>query len=197
MKNPSSSGSPAKRGSKAKLRDFFLRSVGMTLHAKELQAAAGGASEWGRRLRELRDEEGYQIKSHKDDPARLRPGEYRLDSLERLQVAKRSVDKKLRAQVMAAGAGVCQWCGAVAGLPHPSDPTKRTTLQAAHIVDRAKGGTDTLNNLVALCSMCNEGATVETVEPPRDVHLYSMIRRAPMNVQRAVYERLRAQFDSD
>jgi 5-methylcytosine-specific restriction endonuclease McrA len=185
------------KGSRALLREFVTANVGRTITSKELQAASGGASEWGRRLRELRDEEGYQVKSHKDDPDNLKPGEYRLDTLDRLSVSKRSVDYKLRAKVLAEAAGVCQWCGAVAGKPHPTDPSKTTVLQVSHIVDKAKGGTDTLGNLIGLCSFCNEGASVETREPPRDVHLYSQIRRATKDVQRAVYDRLRKQYGDD
>ncbi|MDQ8162710.1 MAG: hypothetical protein P3C10_09020, partial [Gemmatimonadota bacterium] len=86
------------KGSRALLREFVTANVGRTITSKELQAASGGASEWGRRLRELRDEEGYQVKSHKDDPDNLKPGEYRLDTIDRLSVSKRSVDYKLRAK---------------------------------------------------------------------------------------------------
>lgn len=185
---------PRPDGSKKLLRAFIAKNIGRKLTAAELQIAGGGKSEWARRWRELRDDEGYQIKSHKDDPDNLSPGEYRIDTIERLPRTARTIDYKLRAQVMAEAAGVCQWCGAVAGKPHPSDATKTTVLQASHIVDKAKGGKDTLNNLVALCSFCNEGATVETREPPSDVHLYSLIRRATKDVQRAVYERLRKQY---
>lgn len=186
--------SQKKQGSRKALEDFLIANVGRVLTADELRTAANNASEWGRRLRELRDEVGYQIKSHKDDP-KLKPGEYRLDTLDKNKAEKRDIDKKLRAQVLSEAAGVCQWCGAVAGKPHPQYPEKTTTLQVSHVVDKAKGGTDTLNNLIALCSICNEGASVETKEPPRDVQILSGIRRAPKDVQKAVYERLREMFD--
>ncbi|HAJ46463.1 MAG TPA: HNH endonuclease, partial [Alphaproteobacteria bacterium] len=36
------------------------------MDSTELREAAGGISEWARRVRELRNEEGYQILSHND-----------------------------------------------------------------------------------------------------------------------------------
>jgi 5-methylcytosine-specific restriction endonuclease McrA len=184
----------AKRiGSKAALRLFLSQNIGVVLTSQQLSNAANGASEWGRRLRELRDEEGFQIRSHKDDKS-LRPDQYRLDTLVQLPVQARSIDKKLRAQVLSEAAGVCQWCGAEAGKPHPEYPEKTTRLQVSHVVDKSKGGTDSFNNLIALCSFCNEGASVETREPPREIQLYSQIRRAPRDVQWRVFEKLRDIF---
>jgi|GEM_PF-3112830 len=59
-------------------------------------AAGHGVSEWARRLRELRDEEGWPIRSKNDD-AKLKPNEYRLDGPppEKPKApAKKSVAKK-------------------------------------------------------------------------------------------------------
>lgn len=184
---------PKRIGSGKALEQYLIANVGRILRYDELQEAANGASEWGRRLRELRDEKGYAIKSHKDD-ASLKPGEYRIDNLERRPVERRMIDQRLRAQVLSRAGGVCEWCGAVAGKPHGDYPEKLTHLQASHIIDKAKGGTDTLDNLRALCSFCNEGASVVTAEAPRDVQLFALIRKAPMSVQREVYRRLGAVF---
>lgn len=183
-----------KTAAKTALREFLKANIGRVLTHDELRTAALGTSEWGRRLRELRDEEGYPIKSHRDDDT-LRPGEYRIDSLELAPVAKRAIDKKVRAQVMSDAGGMCEWCGAEAGKPHPDYPEKITRLQVAHIVDKAKGGTDDLSNLRALCSFCNEGASIETTEPPAHLHLSKLIRRAPRDVARRIYEELRKKYE--
>ena len=66
----------AKKGESAKdkLRADFLSNIGKVLNSYELREVAGGQTEWGRRVRELRDEEGYQILSHNggsDDPSNL------------------------------------------------------------------------------------------------------------------------------
>lgn len=183
-----------KTASKTALREFLKANVGRLLTNVELRQAAMGTSEWARRLRELRDEEGFPIKSHRDDES-LRPGEYRLASLELSPAAKRDIDKKVRAQVMSDAAGMCEWCGAEAGKPHPDFPDKITRLQVAHLIDKAKGGSDAKSNLVALCSFCNEGASIETAEPSTFVHIYRLIRRAPKDVRRQIYERLREGYD--
>lgn len=47
-----------KIGSKEKIRQFLLANIGRVLESNELQAAADGAVQYSRRLRELRDEEG-------------------------------------------------------------------------------------------------------------------------------------------
>lgn len=56
-----------------KIRDYFLKNVGKVLEGEKLRKVAGDISEWARRVRELRDEEGYQILSH-NDRSDLKPG---------------------------------------------------------------------------------------------------------------------------
>jgi site-specific DNA-methyltransferase (cytosine-N4-specific) len=48
----------------------------------DIQKASGGAVEWARRVRELRNEDGYQILSHKDR-ASLKPNQYLMETIER------------------------------------------------------------------------------------------------------------------
>lgn len=55
-----------RKGSKQLILEFFLSKIGNIVESREIQAASGGAVEWARRVRELRNEEGYQILSHKD-----------------------------------------------------------------------------------------------------------------------------------
>ena len=66
-------------GARAKLRDYLVAHVGEVLDSETLRVVAG-TSEWARRIRELRDEEGWPILSH-NDLATLRPGQYLLESL--------------------------------------------------------------------------------------------------------------------
>jgi hypothetical protein len=64
-------------GARAKLRIHFLNNVGRIMDSDELREVAGGITEWGRRVRELRNEEGYQILTH-NDRNDLKPGQYLL-----------------------------------------------------------------------------------------------------------------------
>ncbi len=49
--------------SKEKIRQFLLANTGRVIESHELQVAADGAVQYSRRLRELRDEEGWPILS--------------------------------------------------------------------------------------------------------------------------------------
>lgn len=62
------------KGSRAKLREFFFANVGKKLDSDTLRDIAG-TSEWARRVRELRNEEGMNIITH-NDRSDLKMGEY-------------------------------------------------------------------------------------------------------------------------
>jgi 5-methylcytosine-specific restriction endonuclease McrA len=164
-------------GARSKLRYFFLDHVGEILNAKELQEASGGTSEWARRIRELRNEEGYQILTQ-NDRSDLKSGQYILISETPKPSFARDISKKTRAFVLDRNGFTCQMCGAVAGEPHPYDPGRKTRLHIGHIIDKSMGGTDDPSNLRALCSVCNEGAANLTLDRPSHDKLLIQIRRA-------------------
>lgn len=168
---------PKKRGARAKLREFFLNNIGRILESDELREVAGGISEWARRIRELRSEEGYQILTH-NDRSDLKPGQYLLLDPKPIPAFERSISKETRAYVLDRNGFTCQMCGAVAGEPHPYDPTRRTRLHIGHIIDKSQGGSDDAANLRALCSICNEGGSNLTLEKPSRLKLLAQIRRA-------------------
>ncbi|MAN64389.1 MAG: HNH endonuclease [Parvibaculum sp.] len=148
------------------------------MNSEELREVAGGISEWARRIRELRDEEGYQILTH-NDRASLKPGEYILENPKPEPSFERAISKETRAIVLDRNGFTCQMCGAVAGEPHPYDPSRKTRLHIGHIIDKSQGGSDDPSNLRALCSVCNEGAANITTERPTSQKLLAQIRRAP------------------
>lgn len=187
----------ARLGSKKKLKEFLLANVGRVIESHELQAAAGGAVQYGRRLRELRDEEGWPILSHLDTTS-LRPGQYLLQSApmaKALPQFSRAISARLRAEVLDRNGFTCQMCGITPGEIDPS--TKRKVrLHIGHIKDKTLGGKDELSNLRALCSTCNQGAKNITTEKPSTIWLLSHIRRAGIDEQKAVYDWLRTKFGS-
>ena len=174
-------------GSKAKLRAFFLANVGRVVESSELQQTSGNASEWARRIRELRNEEGYEILTN-NDRSDLRPGQYLLLDAKPRPAFARGISKRVRAEVLDRNGLTCQMCGAVAGEPHPADPSRKTRLHIGHTIDKSVGGTDELSNLRALCSICNEGAKNLTPDRPSLQKLLIQIRRAPGTEQLAVLE---------
>lgn len=180
-------------GARGRLREHFLNNVGKTMGADELRAIAGNISEWARRIRELRTEEGYQILTH-NDRNDLRPGEYRLDDPKPIPAFSRDISKETRALVLDRNGFTCQMCGAVAGEIHPYDDSRKTRLHIGHIVDKSQGGTDEPANLKAICSICNEGAANVTSDRPSQHKLLVQVRRATMTDQKAVLEWLLTKF---
>jgi HNH endonuclease len=167
----------SKGGARKKLREFFLTNIGVTLNSEQLREVSGNISEWARRIRELRDEEGYKILSH-NDRSELKPGEYLLETPKPEPAFSRDISKETRAFVLDRNGFTCQMCGAVAGEPHPYDTSRKTRLHLGHIIDKSQGGTDDASNLRAICSVCNEGASNTTLTRPDLLKLMTQIRRA-------------------
>lgn len=167
----------ARGGARKKLREHFLANLGRVMGSEELRTVAGGISEWARRVRELRDEEGFQILTN-NDRSELKSGQYLLENPKPAPAFERSISKETRAFVLDRNGFTCQMCGAVAGENHPYDLGRKTRLHLGHIIDKSMGGHDDASNLRALCSVCNEGARNLTLDRPSLQKLIIQIRRA-------------------
>jgi len=180
-------------GARAKLRVHFLANIGRVMASDELREVAGGITEWARRVRELRNNEGYQILTH-NDRSNLRPGEYLLENPKPEPAFEREISKETRSFVLDRNGFTCQMCGAVAGEIHPYDPTRKTRLHIGHIIDKSKGGSDEPTNLRALCSVCNEGAQNLALTRPDLKFLLIQIRRSTSEDQLEALKWLIAKF---
>jgi hypothetical protein len=185
-----------KPGSKERIRRFLLANIGRVITSIEIRDAAGTeVSEWARRVRELREDEGWAILTHTDN-AGLKPGQYMLKEAPTGKspvVFSRSISAKLRAEVLDRNGFTCQMCGLTPGEIDPATGRK-VRLHIGHIVDKNIGGKDELSNLRALCSTCNQGAkNITSVKPPA-IWLLSQVRRAGQDEQRAVLDWLLKKF---
>ena len=169
------------KGSRARVLRFLLANVGRVVSSDEIRRAAG-SSEWARRPRELRDEFGYPVLSHKDR-GELKPGQYLLETDVRMPVLPRNISKETRAFVLERNGYSCQMCGLAASDPDPLHPGMKVRLTMGHIIDKSKGGTDTPGNLRAVCTNCNEG--LQNVSPPKPsrLELLKQVRRATIEDQ--------------
>jgi len=181
------------KGARAKLRTHFLKNIGRVIDSDELRSVAGNISEWARRIRELRTEEGYLILTN-NDRMDTKPGEYLLETNKPQPAFARGISKETRAFVLDRNGFACQMCGAVAGEPHPYDATRKTRLHIGHIIDKSLGGSDEANNLKAICSVCNEGAANITLQRPDLNKLLVQVRRATAADQREVLKWLKTKF---
>lgn len=182
-------------GSKEKIRRFLLANIGRVIESQELYEASGGAGQYGRRLRELRDEEGWPILTH-NDTTDLKPGQYMLceaPDKSRSVDFQRGISAKLRAEVLDRNGFTCQMCGLTPGEIDPATGRK-VRLHIGHRKDKSHGGKDELSNLFAVCSTCNQGAKNITTEKPSGIWLITQIRRAGLDEQRAVFDFLRKKF---
>lgn len=164
-------------GARHKLRQHFLSNLNRIMGSDELREVAGGITEWARRVRELRDEEGYGILTN-NDLSDLKPGQYLLIEPTPKPAFARAISKETRALVLDRNGFTCQMCGAVAGEFHPDGSGRKTRLHLGHIVDKSLGGEDDASNLRAVCSVCNEGASNLTLDRPSAAKLLVQIRRA-------------------
>jgi hypothetical protein len=183
---------PKKIGSRTRLREYFSANVGVILNSDALREVAG-TSEWGRRVRELRNEEGMNIVTH-NDRSELKPGQYLLVNLKPLPAFERGISKEVRAFVLDRNGFTCQMCGIAAGEPHPDDAGRKARLHIGHVIDKSMGGTDDATNLKAICSVCNEGASNLTPNRPDTNKLLVQVRRAPASVELDVLKWLVQKF---
>ncbi len=170
-----------------------MANIGRVIDRNELQEASGWRAEWGRRLRELRDEEGYQILSHKDR-SDLKPGQYLVETDKRRPAFKRGISKETMAYVLERNGYTCQMCGIAASDIDPFNESRKIRLVMGHIIDKSKGGEDTPGNLRAVCSNCNEGLQNAAPPKPDRILLLSQIRRATIQDQQAVLDWLLTKF---
>jgi 5-methylcytosine-specific restriction endonuclease McrA len=181
------------KGSKQLILDYFLENLGKVLESRDIQAACGGAVEWARRVRELRNEEGYQILSHKDR-ADLKPNQYLLETTKRTPAFKRNISKETRAWVLERNGYTCQMCGVAAGDQDPFGSDRTVRLTMGHIIDKSKGGDDSPQNLRAVCTNCNEGLQNTSLPKPDQIHLLAQVRRATLDDQKVLLHWLLRKF---
>lgn len=125
---------------------YLTEHVGEEIPLQTLNEICGSAGlhHWDRVVRNLKQQQGYDISNKKGEW-------YKLNSLERKAVrGKRGyISKKLRFLVLERDNYTCRACGAT-----PKDGAK---LVMDHVVPVDWGGTTDFDNLQALCMDCNEG----------------------------------------
>lgn len=176
-----------------KLRNYLSANLGKVLRTRDLREVAG-ISDYARRIRELRDDEGMSIKSHKER-ADLRPDEYILDSLERLPVGDPRIPASIRKTVLDRDGKRCRLCGATADAAS-SSRASGVKLRIDYIEALEQGGTDQVDNIGVICSECAKTREKAHRGNQSARELVVLIRRASPAVQREVYAILKRSFES-
>lgn len=181
-----------KAGARGKIRAFLELNVGTIVTTNQISDIAG-IRDYQRRIRELRDEEGMQIRSHIDLVSH-KPGEYVLETLDRLPAIARSISPQLRTEILERNGFTCQQCGAAASDPDPYNSARKVRLHVDHVIPISQGGTDERDNLRALCSTCNQGKQNIQTLTENALNILARIRKTPRSTQREILDALKRSF---
>jgi hypothetical protein len=139
-----------------RLLRFFRENVGKPVTGEELRYVADGAQSWPRRVRELRTEEGWPVRTRNTGRPDLDQGEYILEEDKQDEPHDRNIPDTVRVKVLDRDEHECRNCGA--GYEdfrrNPDDP--RNKLEIHHARPHVEGGENNPDNLVTLCNVCHD-----------------------------------------
>jgi hypothetical protein len=184
-----------KPGARSRIRMLFEENVGKVLHTNRI-ARVAKIRDYQRRIRELRVMDGLQIKSHRDRPD-LKPGQYILETLEKLPILNSAISPALRFEILTRNGYTCHFCGRGPHDPEELNPTRMTRLNIDHILPLSQGGTNEKSNLRVACAACNE--TRSNVAAPNEsvMNILVRIHRLPRHEQVEIYQRLKSTYGVD
>lgn len=137
----------------AKILKYFRANVGKTVTGEEIRYVAGDKTEWARRVRELRTEEGFPVVSKQTGRPDLPVGSYLLEEDRQTPPHDRRIPDPVRRAALRRDDYTCQNCGWKHEMWNRSDPRH---LELHHIQHHAQGGENTGENLITLCTVCHD-----------------------------------------
>lgn len=141
------------------VRDRILKylrlNVGSTVSGEELRYVAKEGTEWARRVRELRTEEGWPVSTRSNGRPEMPVGFYLLESDRQSPPHDRSIKDSTRRSVYRRDGYRCQYpdCGWSPEEWNRSDPRH---LEAHHIEAHANRGSNEADNLITYCNICHD-----------------------------------------
>jgi len=191
-------------GSKRKYGDELKTSAWLCYHVGQggvftmamLRAALGendrpnSNEHLNRRLRALRERDGWVIYSNKDDGT-LAVNEYRVAAigwhpgLETERSKSGAVSLATRRKLFDRDGNRCVVCGVGSGEAYPGEPDVLAVLTAGHIVPNDRGGSSSdLNNLRTECKRCNEPVRQEIRSPETISEIRPLVRKLQLDQKR-------------
>jgi len=129
---------------------YLLENVGRQVSGEELDYVAK-ISDWPRRCRELRTEEGWQMMTRNSGRPDLPVGMYLLESAEQALPHDRRIPDSVRVEVLQRDDNRCRKCQWTYTEQSPSDP--RRLLELHHLDYHSHGGANNTANLITLCNV--------------------------------------------
>jgi hypothetical protein len=143
-----------KIGVKPKILKYMLANLGKEVSGEELRYVANDKSEWARRVRELRTEEGWRITTKTTGRPTLPVGVYVLESAEQAPVHDRQIPDPVRYAAMQRDDYSCIDCKWDSRKDWSASAPRH--LELHHIIPHVEGGKNTVENLVTLCNICHD-----------------------------------------
>jgi hypothetical protein len=150
---------------KRRVLEYLKENVGRSVTGEELRYVGRSGTEWARRVRELRTEEGWAVVTRNTGRPDLPVGTYVLESLNRLPAHSRAIPDPVRVTVLKRDEYRCVNCGWGQDKWTKADPRN---LELHHREQHAHRGPNTVENLVVLCNKCHD-----------DLHRRSRAARRP------------------
>jgi len=134
-----------------KLLVYLRKNAGRQVTGEELRYVARDRTEWARRVRELRTEEGWPVKTKNSGRPDLPLGAYILEQDRQSEPHDRHIRDSVRVQVLERDDYRCRKCDWGYNQQNPADP--RNMLELHHIEHHARKGANEPENLVTLCNV--------------------------------------------
>jgi hypothetical protein len=151
-------------GAKGRILAYFKENVLRIVTTEEIRYVAK-SNEFPRRIRELRTEEGFAIATFYTGRPDLRQGEYVLLDVDRVaEPHDRRIPVEVQQTVYERDNNACRLCRWNPGDWTSGDPR---ILELHHFVEHAQGGTNTVENLLVLCSKCHDEVHAGRMNAPK------------------------------
>ena len=138
---------------KDRILEFLKVNVGKIVTTEELAYVARNRREFGRRTRQLRNEDGYAVATRFNGRPDLGMGEYVLLSVDRIaEPHDRNIPDAVQKEVYARDSNRCR-NPACRYIWTPADPR---VLELHHVIAHARRGPNTADNLLVLCNLCHD-----------------------------------------
>lgn len=136
-----------------KLLKYLRKNVGKQVTGDELRYVSGDKTEWARRVRELRTENGWPVVTKQTGMPELSVGIYVLELDRRAPAHDRRIPDPVRRKVLRRDKYSCRECAWHIKEYNRADPR---ILELHHKQAHADGGENTEENLVVLCNVCHD-----------------------------------------
>ena len=138
---------------KDKILEFFQANVGKEVTGEELRYVSKDKTEWARRVRELRTEEGWPVVTKQTGCPDLAVGVYILEFDRQTPPHDRKIPDNIRLRVLERDSYRCTICGWDHSRWSREVPR---VLELHHVQPHAKGGENSEENLITLCNVCHD-----------------------------------------